>query len=418
MANEGAVSGPIAEFNAQNLSPSSILEFANGIPTTVGGIPGIGSSIPGLGKIGIPGLDKIGQAIGTVSQVRLGKGGEWESLHYGADLNNHHPKFKFLFKVKFEGFSPADNPTSNFYYYVHRIDKPKIRLQHTDVNYYNFRTRVLTHTSFDPLTITFLDEIGNTVNEFFVAYMKNKSGQANGNWGINQGHGQASSSFPYDSPKNGRIGQTPANKGYADGKQIIVEQIFANGTTGNRFFFINPRIESFDFDELNMDDNAGSSLTCTFSYDALRCETNETGREGGNLLYTWGKTDLLRAGGTSGPENAGQTSGNEVLISPGGSASGIGIVTGDSPISINPNAVWEKAQQGAEIAKNNLTGILSTPFSEVPILNGINSITDTFNKNFSNSVKDMVNGSNFKFGGKESPNIENIPSLATPPIIA
>lgn len=403
-SNEGAANSiansTISEYQEQNLSANSILEIANGIATTVGGIPGIGSSIPGLGKIGIPGLDKIGQAVGTLSQFRIGTGGEWESLHYAGDLNAHHPKFKFLFKVKFVGFNPPDTPTSYFHYYVHRIDKPKVRLQHADVNYYNFRTRVLTHVSYDPLSVTFLDEIGNSVNQFFVEYMKGKSGQANGNYGINHGNGEASSSLPYDTPKS------KPQKGYSDGKEIIVEQIFANGSVSNRFIFINPRIESFDFDELNMDDNAGSALTCTFTYDAIRCETNETGQRASSLIHTWGKTDLLAAGGTSGPENGGQSSSNERLQ---GSASGLGVATGDSPLSKNPQLAFQNAQLGTEMGAFLPPSLsdLSNPAKFFPnykkLLGGADASQDTLNKSFSESYLSMCSGDNLKFSGSDVP---------------
>ena len=78
-----------------------------------------------------------------------------------------------MFKVKFEGFG-----AENFYYYVTRCDKPKIDFVHQDVNYYNFRTKVKTHTQFHPLSVTFYDEIQNSTNQFFVSYLKSLSGHS------------------------------------------------------------------------------------------------------------------------------------------------------------------------------------------------------------------------------------------------
>ena len=221
-----------------------------------------------------------------------GKGGEWTALHYADDLVAHHPKFKFIFKVNFEGFEAFGNP--HFYYYVHRCDKPNVTFNHTDVNYYNFRTKVLTSTVFQPLTITFLDEIGNSVNDFFVKYISSVSGQAGGKWGTDTGFGASSGTKPY-------------KRGYSNGKAIVINQIFANGLYRNKFKFINPRIESFQFDELNMEDNAGSLVTMQFHYDALVSETHNVG-EDNDVLYTWGNTDILKGGGSSGLPNAGRTS--------------------------------------------------------------------------------------------------------------
>jgi len=274
----------IAAWNDQNASPGDILAATRGIPGTVGGIPGIGSSIPQIGRIPLP-TAEIPNILGPLNQINLGVAGTWEATHYANDLNAHHPKFKFLFKVEFQGFT-----AKNFYRYVHRIDKPKVRFNHQDMNYYNFRTRVLTHMTFEPLAITFLDEIGNSVNNFFATYMAERSGQGEGHADTDAGLGKATSTKSYPN-------------GYSAGRKIIVEQIFANGTHSNWFTFINPRIEAFDFDELNMEDSLGSLLTVMFSYDALTCDTHERSR-----LYGWGETDLLKGGDYPG-KNAGDESG-------------------------------------------------------------------------------------------------------------
>ena len=210
------------------------------------------------------------------------QGGEWESVHYASDLIAHAPKYKFMFKVKFEGFG-----AENFYYYVTRCDKPKVEFVHQDVNYYNFRTKVKTHTQFHPLSVTFYDEIQNSTNQFFVSYLKSLSGQGSGQWGIDKGFGSASSSKPY---KNG----------YSSGKKIIIEQIFGHGTSSNRFIFHNPRIEHFDFDDLDMSDNGISLMTVNFSYDAISCETVSR-----STIHSWGQSDLLKGGGSSGKVNGG-----------------------------------------------------------------------------------------------------------------
>ena len=62
--------------------------------------------------------------------------------------------------------------------------------------------------------MTLLDETGNSLNDFFVSYMNQMSGQGGGKWGANSGFLGSSSTKPY---KNG----------YAAGKKVIIEQIFA-----------------------------------------------------------------------------------------------------------------------------------------------------------------------------------------------
>lgn len=269
--------GAITDYNKQNLSPGD-LSLANAGLRVLAQATGIGALVPGV--------------------VQRGVAGEFESVHYADDLNAHHPKFKFLFKVQFEGF-----PGGNFSYFIHRCDKPKVRFNHTDVNFYNFRTKVLTSTSYDPLTFTFLDEIGNTVNSFFANYVKQRSRQGNGKASI-LGGDQYSSTVPYDN-------------GYSAGKTVKIQQIFANGLATNIFTLINARIDSMEFDELNMEQTAGSMFTCTVSYDAISCETT-----GSNKINSWGNTDIYAAGGTSGSPNAGSSS---TSLPPSTSAIGGGI---------------------------------------------------------------------------------------------
>ena len=376
-----SITQSIDSFQTQNMAPSDIFSMANGIPRTLGGIPGIGSRIPGMSSVPIPGIAAVEKALSPLNflnNMKFGKDGEWESVHYADDLNYHHPKFKFLFKVGFYGFA-----TNDFYYYVHRVDKPKVRFIHQDVNYYNFRTRVLTGVVYEPLTMTFIDEIGNTLNQFFVAYMAERSGTGKGKYGIDTGFGESSSSLPY---KNG---YTENN-----GQRIIIEQIFANGTQSNRFIFINPRIENFDFDELSMEEsNIGSHATIVFSYDAIECQTVY-----GSTIHSWGNVDLLRGGGTSGEGNGGNID---------GIGNGIPIIGG----ALN-------ALQAGANAINHIPGAIAGMFSTTPnaaatqtptITQYVGSAVDTVSKGVQDTLGAISSGANMRFG--ETHNSSNYSSL-------
>jgi len=290
------LSNTISDYQQQNLSPADVFSLSASIPQTLGGIPGL-SMVPGLNKIPIPGVSQLTKALSPFNNARFGVSGNWTPNHYAEDLNNHFPKMKFLFKVAFYGF-PRNGQDGAFYFYVHRCDKPKVRANHVDVNYYNFRTRVLTNVIYEPLSMSFLDETGDTVNEFFTRYLAQISGTGQGNYGIDRGWGPGSSTLPYGN------GYTSTSN-----QRIILEQVFpmlkgkSSSWMANRFIFINPRIETFDFDELSHEDSSsGSMANITFSYDAILMDTVSD-----NTLYSWGQTDLMHAGGTSGPENAGST---------------------------------------------------------------------------------------------------------------
>jgi hypothetical protein len=91
--------------------------------------------------------------------------------------------------------------------------------------------------------------------------MAKVSGQANGNWGTD--NIKASSSLPYESGKR--------FDGHSVMKSITIMQIFGNGTMMNEFKLINPRIETFAFDGLSMEENGVSMANLSISYDSMVC---------------------------------------------------------------------------------------------------------------------------------------------------
>lgn len=358
--------GAITDYNRQNLSPGD-LAAANAGLRVLAQATGIGALVPGV--------------------VQRGVAGEFESVHYADDLNAHHPKFKFLFKVQFEGF-----PGGNFSYFIHRCDKPKVRFNHTEVNYYNFRTKVLTSTTYDPLSFTFLDEIGNTVNSFFANYLKQRSRQGNGRASIIGGD-QYSSTVPYDN-------------GYSAGKTVKIQQIFANGLATNIFTLVNARIDSMEFDELSMEQTAGSMFTCTVSYDAITCETT-----GSNKINSWGNTDIYAAGGTSGSANAGSSS-TSLPPSSSGIGGGIG---GDTPFisgisQQSPGDALKNVSDGLSSLKlpAALQGIADTASSLLPVASMkpmVGSNGDVLSSAVQGTLNAITNGTNLQFGGTDGSGI-------------
>lgn len=392
------LSSAISDFNQQNLSPADIYRGIQEFPRTVGGVlPDLGARFPEVGRIPLP-FPKLPGVFSIPDVFKLGTGGTFDSIRYGYDMNAHQPKFKFLFKVKFEGFGSED-----FYYFVTRCDKPRVKFNHQDVNYYNFRTRVLTSVTYDSMNITFLDEIGNTVNEFFTNYLMTQSGTGSGNYGINQGFGPASSSKPYT--KNG---------GYSTGKRIIIEQVFANGTHSNRFMFNNPRIESFEFDELNMEENAGSLMSLSFSYDSIEFETVQW-----STIHTWGATDLLRGGGTSGPTNGGSSSGGNSTFDPvSAGGSGIGDIGGF--ISKAAESAYDAVQGGLSILSTvpgSISDMISGGIQEITPYNhedSIGSSADTISSNIQGTLQTITSGDNMTFRNNDA-NVETF-SVSTPEV--
>lgn len=348
----------IDQFAAQNLSP--------------GQLSTVSQALKDAAQASLPTILRVPPTAGAVDFAP--QSGEWVSMHYADDLIAHAPKFKFLFKVTFEGF--GDN---QFSFFVHRCDKPKVLMNHIDVNFYNFHSRVLTSVIYQPLSMTLLDETGNSVNNFFVAYMATVSGTGSGNWGVDAGFGAASSTKPYE-----------GNRGYSSGKKVIIEQVFANGIYSNLFELINPRIEAFDFDELNMEDSStGSMLNLTLSYDALSCKTVKF-----NDSNTWGNTDLRKGGGSSGVPNAGGTSTFDGGVPNVRSAGGSGI-NGVSPLTGNNSFAEALIKQVTGVLPASLQGLGGVQQLSTGLKDSVSSAGDTLSRSISDTLAAVKGGFGF-----------------------
>lgn len=227
--------------------------------------------------------------------------GSWYSSSYAAALaggTNYRPKLKFLFKVEFIFTEQAmkdfpetfrDNNRNDFTFMIKSVDRPKFDFEYEDdVNMYNFRTKVLKKIRHRDLSMVFYDDTGNRVFNFFRTLMMlhspitdrqrsrdntmdppQKSNQV-----LTQANGMAfsspSSNFLSDTAHRGSI-----DSAYGNSIECIrVKQIFVDpsadlqaATKMVTFDFINPRVVSFDLDELSHEANEANQLTMTFDYD-------------------------------------------------------------------------------------------------------------------------------------------------------
>ncbi len=226
--------------------------------------------------------------------------GSWYASSYAASLAgiDYRPKLKFMFKVEFifsewaiSKFPRAftDTQRNSFTFMIKQVDRPKIDFEYEDdVNMYNFRTKVLKKIRHRDLTMVFMDDVGNRVFDFVRALMMihqpiterstlrddttrppDLSSKT-----LPQGSGMVFSDHDkravVDAAHRGVV-----NSAYGNSIECIrVKQIFVSpsstldyATQMTSFDFINPRIVSFDFDELSHEANDVSQLTLTFDYD-------------------------------------------------------------------------------------------------------------------------------------------------------
>lgn len=228
------------------------------------------------------------------------------STSYAAALagaTGFRPKLKFLFKVEFFFTEEAKSLLSqltggssnlgdnDFTFLIKSVDRPKIDMEYEDdVNMYNFRTKVLKKIRHRELTMTFLDDTGNRVFDFFDRMMMLHSPITRRSKSRANAHDKPTP-FMNDETGNGMVFSNTLNGNEGDLshrgvinspvgnaiESIRVKQIFIDSSQQdmskamkqNCFDFINPRIVSFDLDDLTHEASEASTLTMQFDYDWL-----------------------------------------------------------------------------------------------------------------------------------------------------
>lgn len=235
----------------------------------------------------------------------------WQSPTYAADLVAYAPKHRFIFKVKFVFNDPYSRINKEFMYVVKQIDKPKVTFEYEDINMYNFRTKVLKTIRHEPLQMMFHDDIQNKVLDFFNAYRVAHSPVSSMSY--NQAAKLESAGMDFYQP--GLLGRNSASIGVLENNQknilnrIEVIQVYAHGTRQNTFIFTNPRIENFDFDNLDHEGSEGNALSVSFNYDTLYIKDDVTR---GTPAPIWGKSDILGNSERSNPKTLGNNIGNTI----------------------------------------------------------------------------------------------------------
>ena len=226
---------------------------------------------------------------------------------YATDFIKYQPKHKFLFKVifTFQSEYQGNFKTREFNFLVKSIDKPKVQFEYEDVNFYNYRTKVLKKITYNPLHMEFIDDIENTVVDFFEFYRRAYSPITYVPFTAADPRRLEQIGFDF-APGRARglkhgysAGVGTLEGGHRDVlKNIKLVQYYAHGTRHNVYFFVNPRINNMDFDG-PADHAAGDSghgLTVDFEFDYMYVEDYITT---GNH-FSFGRYDIFNGGGISG----------------------------------------------------------------------------------------------------------------------
>lgn len=228
-------------------------------------------------------LERLAQGIYTPGNDRYNKlSPVCEASPYAVDLIARAPKFKFLFVVQFvptTGYAESaifSDAIKDMAFVVKKSTRPKINYKTEDVNFYNFRSKVITKAEFEDMTMSFHDDIGNNSTLFYTTYIQAMSPITNlhpnmvpthdtmENQGMSFGQPYAASTGPVKG----------ANNKQSVFKEIILYHVYDYGQYVNAYHFLNPRITQLTPDEVDMSiGNEGNQLEITYAYDSVYVET-------------------------------------------------------------------------------------------------------------------------------------------------
>jgi hypothetical protein len=195
---------------------------------------------------------------------------------WATDLIHYAPKFKFMFVMEFIMSSQyiQDFIDLKTAFVVKRAQRPTVNFEYEDINYYNFRTKVVKRSEYQPLQLTFYDDMLGNALKFYNRYLQIISP-------ISRGHGNRSTfeerGMSFD-PDN--ISATASIGAVGDTAQTILRQInlyhiVNGGRQVDRYQFDSPRFQVITLDDLDMTDGStGTEVTLEFNYDRLFIEPN------------------------------------------------------------------------------------------------------------------------------------------------
>lgn len=293
-------------------------------------------------------LERLGRNIFTpgAGDVQTSLGERCDASAYAVDLIARAPKYKFLFVVQFipnSGYGPLggqDFGPLDMAFTVKKSTRPNIKYHMEDVNYYNFRTKVITKTEFEDMSMSFHDDTLNFAGQFYHSYMRAMSPITGAVDAAVQPDvlEQTGMDFVGKTLNAGEIIKQIGASTYAassgtlvdDRKQVFSEirlyHLFDNGNRMNVWRFFNPRITTLNLDELDMSiGNEGTELSLQFNYDSVYLDPDVSLKDINkyNLKQTQrGGVYPLQYNGTP-TSGQGPTTGVPAIDSVGGAALGL-----------------------------------------------------------------------------------------------
>lgn len=189
-----------------------------------------------------------------------------------------HPKLKFNFTVDLVFRKPFNTSnTEDQLYMGSRLmeefdlpaklaSRPNPSINYTDVNFYNYRTKVATKTEYGTGSVSFHDDSDGKVHTIYEAYLRKMSPIS-----ANITDRTAWEANPESAPfgKLSSLGAMEDAAGLIRSISVYHHYILKGRTRRTQYTYINPKIQTFEPDEVNMSESSTSSITLTFVYDGF-----------------------------------------------------------------------------------------------------------------------------------------------------
>lgn len=192
--------------------------------------------------------------------------------------NNAHPKLNFNFTLDVEFRDSIFGDTISVWGHpdlkeinipVKTATRPNPTVTYADVNYYNYRTKVATKVEYGTTTITFYDDGNNAVHDFYQKYMEAISPAAR------MGLDSSLADNPFASPFGASSSLGALNSPSGVIRSLNLNHYYHNGAKWYKttYSYINPKIQSFNLDELDMTKSDTNNISMEFVPDAVTVRT-------------------------------------------------------------------------------------------------------------------------------------------------
>jgi len=179
-------------------------------------------------------------------------------------LAGEAPKLKFNWTIQFNdaetGINGSAPEMQNNFFAAKRADRPKPNIEYQDINVYNYRTKVAVRTEYGSCSCTFYDDASGNAHNLLKLYLKHVSPIANAN---------GPDGLDTYEENNATIG--PLQRNLGPWKSIVLTHYYLrfNEVKNTKYTYLNPKIQNFDFGEVDMTVSDTTEVSLTFVYDAV-----------------------------------------------------------------------------------------------------------------------------------------------------